>query len=263
MNALDLFAGAGGAAWAGKLLGWKTVGYVEQDEYCQKVIRQRVRDGIFDDAPIFSDVRTFDGLPYRGKVDIITAGFPCQPFSVAGRQAGENDERNMWPDTVRIIGEVRPAWCLLENVPGIINSYLGTILNDLAACGYDASWRVLSAAEVGAPHKRDRLWIMAHAERVGKLQPEGRKQDERRRARNSGQEMAYPDSSMLERQGRAVGVQSQHGDIGRSSWWETEPAVGRVVDGMADRRNRLKALGNGWVPIVAATAWEILTEIKR
>ncbi len=169
MNELALFAGAGGGLLATKwLLGWRTVCYVEYADYPVKVIKARIKDGLLDDAPIWGDVRTFDGKPWRGCVDIITAGFPCQPFSIAGKGKAENDDRNMWPDTIRVIREVRPAWCLLENVTGLLSAshgYYGQILADLAESGYDARWRVLSAAEVGAPHKRDRLWIVAYTER--------------------------------------------------------------------------------------------------
>ena len=146
-------------------LGWRTVGYVEWNDYCQRVIKARISDGLLDDAPIWDDVKTFDGTPWRGLVDVITAGFPCQPFSVAGKQQAGDDLRNGWPDTIRIIREVQPAWVFLENVPGILaasHGYFGTVLRELAESGYDVRWRVLSAAEVGAPHKRDRVWIVAH-----------------------------------------------------------------------------------------------------
>jgi DNA (cytosine-5)-methyltransferase 1 len=142
MYELALFAGAGGGLLATKhLLGWHTVCYVEINEYRIEVIKARIRDGLLDDAPIWSDIRTFDGPPWRGCVDIITAGFPCQPFSVAGKQRANDDSRNLWSDTIRIIREVKPQWCLLENVPGLLSGshgYYGQILRDLAESGYDA-----------------------------------------------------------------------------------------------------------------------------
>lgn len=165
MNELSLFTGAGGGIWGTKLLGWRTVGYVEFDDYCQKVIAQRIEDGIFDRAPIFGDIRLFASTfaeRYRGVVDVVTAGFPCQPFSLAGKRKGNLDERNMWPDTLRVIRAVQPQWCLLENVPGLLgkHGYFGQILKDLAESGFDAQWDCISAAETGAPHKRERLWIV-------------------------------------------------------------------------------------------------------
>ena len=166
MYELSLFTGGGGGVLGTHLLGWQPVGYVEIDDYAQRILRARIDDGHLPAAPIFGDVRAFlrDGYAaaYSGLVDVVTAGFPCQPFSIAGKRAGADDDRNMWPETIATIRMVRPAYCLLENVPGLLTSgYFGTVLGDLAESGYDARWRILSAAEVGAPHKRDRLWIVA------------------------------------------------------------------------------------------------------
>jgi DNA (cytosine-5)-methyltransferase 1 len=163
LRELSLFTGAGGLLGT-KLLGWQTVGYVEWEAYCQQVIAQRIADGCLDAAPVFGDIRAFlsDGYAasYTGLVDVITAGFPCQPFSVAGKQRGEADDRNMWPDTAAVIRTVRPRFVLLENVPGLLSHrYFGTVLGDLASAGYDCRWRCLSAADCGAPHRRERLWI--------------------------------------------------------------------------------------------------------
>ena len=168
MKELSLFSGAGGGVLGTQLLGWETIGYVEYNEYCQRVIRQRIEDGCLDNAPIFSDVNAFisEGYAdaYKGMVGVVSAGFPCQPFSVAGKRGAENDPRNCWPQTIDIIRRVRPRYCLLENVGGLLSRkhrYFETILKDLAESGYDARWKVISAAEVGAPHKRDRLWVVA------------------------------------------------------------------------------------------------------
>lgn len=170
MNELSLFTGAGGGILGTHgLLGWKCRGYVEWEPYCQKVIAQRIQDGILDEAPIFGDVRAFvsDGYArrYRGMVDVVTGGFPCQPFSVAGKQKAGNDERDMWPATLSVVREVRPRFVFLENVPGLLagsHGYFGRILGGLAEAGYDARWCVLGADDVGAPHRRKRLWIVAH-----------------------------------------------------------------------------------------------------
>lgn len=171
MNELALFAGAGGGLLGSILLGWRTVCYVEKDPYCISVIKARIADGYLCDAPIWDDITTFDGKPWSGSVDIVTAGFPCQPFSVAGKRKGGNDDRNMWPETIRIIREVRPTFALCENVPGLIagdHGYFGRILNDLSQSGYDARWRIVSAADVGAPHLRKRLWILANSREFGR-----------------------------------------------------------------------------------------------
>ena len=174
MRELSLFSGGGGGVYGSKLLGWQTVGYVEFTEYPQKIIAQRIKDGIFDEAPIFSDVRAFvsEGYArsYQGMVDVVSGGFPCQPFSVAGKRAGSDDSRDMWPATMEVIKIVRPSYVYLENVPGLLSAamddesgrlvhYFGAILRDLAEGGYDCRWGVLGADDVGARHHRKRLWI--------------------------------------------------------------------------------------------------------
>ena len=166
MRELSLFTGAGGGVLASHLLGWQTLGYVEYADYAQRVIAARIKDGYLPNAPIFGDVRSFisEGYAesYTGMVDVITGGFPCQPFSVAGKQAGENDPRNLWPQTIEAIRIVRPRYCFLENVPGLlVSGYFGTVLKDLHQARYDARWITLGADDVGAPHRRKRLWIMA------------------------------------------------------------------------------------------------------
>lgn len=166
MNELALFAGAGGGILGGVLSGFRTVCAVEAEPYCREVLLQRQRDGVLSMFPIWDDIRTFDGRKWRGLVDVITAGFPCQPFSNAGTRRGEDDERNMWPETIRCIREVRPERILLENVPGLVScGYLARILGDLAEAGYDSEWDCISAESVGAPHIRNRLWIVAHTAR--------------------------------------------------------------------------------------------------
>jgi DNA (cytosine-5)-methyltransferase 1 len=258
MRELSLFSGAGGGLLGTYLLGWKHIGYVEFNDYCQRVIRQRIIDGILPNAPIFGDVRTFisDGYAasYQGMVDVITGGFPCQPFSVAGKRAGAGDPRNMWPATRDCVRIVRPRHCFFENVPGLLNSgYFGTIVRDLAQGGYCVRWRILSAAELGAPHKRDRLWIVAHAE-IGK----DRRIQQPRIRTNIGagsKDVADAQSIYVQRHPHGQGQRQ----LGRSSWWAVEPDVGRVANGMASRVDRLKALGNGQVAAVARAAWELLS----
>lgn len=199
MRELSLFSGAGGGLLGTHLLGWTPIGYVEYDDYCQRVIRQRIIDGVLPNAPIFGDVRAFissgcAGL-YRGVTDVISGGFPCQPFSTAGKRLGVDDERNMWPATVECIRLIRPRYAFLENVPGILSSgYFGTILGDLAESGYSVRWRILSAAELGAPHRRDRLWVVAHcqSERARRLPVrQGRSQQASTDANGCGQDVAH------------------------------------------------------------------------
>lgn len=269
MYELSLFTGAGGGLLGTHLLGWTPVGYVEWNDYCQRIIAARIADGILPNAPIFGNIKTFIGsgyaASYTGLVDVVTGGFPCQPFSVAGKRAGADDERNMWPETINTIRIVRPKYCLLENVPGIISSgYFGAILGDLAESGFDVRWRVLSAAELGAPHKRDRLWIVANAtgEGGGRLPiQQGRSQQKSAYANGSGQDVANATGKRCH-----GGILPPPGECpaGRASVegnhpWAIEPDVGRISNGVAFRVDRLTAIGNGQVPAVARTAWELLT----
>ena len=170
-NVLDCFSGYGGFALGLRLAypdaDFRTVTYIEWDKYCQQVIQARIEDGHLDDAPIWDDIKSFDGRPWRGTVDILSAGFPCQPHSNAGLRRGADDDRNLWPDTLRIIGEVGPRLVILENVPGILVGsdgrppYGGTVVGQLSEIGYDAVWAIISAASTGAPHLRNRWWLLA------------------------------------------------------------------------------------------------------
>lgn len=146
---------------------------VELDPFCRSVLLARQRDGILPRFPIWDDVRSFDGKPWRGHVDVITGGFPCQDISSAGKRAGITGERSgLWSEFARIIGEVGPAHVIVENSPDLVTRGLGVVLGDLAARGYHARWDVLGARHVGAPHRRDRIWILAHADRGGeRVQP--------------------------------------------------------------------------------------------
>lgn len=162
---LALCAGAGGLELGIKLAvpGARLVGAVERDAYAAATLVARMEDATLDPAPLWDNVVTFDGRPWRGTVDCVTAGFPCQPFSVAGKRRGTADERWIWPDIARIVGEVRPRVVFLENVPGLVRRGLDRVAGDLAALGFDQEWDVFSAAEVGAPHLRERLFLLAHA----------------------------------------------------------------------------------------------------
>lgn len=260
--------------WASQELGHRVVCYVEREPYCVQVLQARIADGSFPDAPIWDDVFTFDGHPWRGRVDLISAGFPCQPFSVAGAQLGADDPRNGWPATARIIREVRPRYVFLENVPGLLagpgtgaNGYFGIVLGQLAEFGYDIQWSCLSAEDVGAPHKRNRLWILgalADADRSRKLQQKGRLKDVRGRPRNGdsqGRQASDARCKGLQGHGNgAIGEAPQHARAPESSWWAVEPEVVRVVHGLAKRGSQIKCLGNGQVPQCAVAAFNGLMQ---
>lgn len=242
MNELSLFSGIGGGCLASLILGHKIIGYVEKNEYCQKIIRARIDDGILHDAPIFNNIETFIDQGhcefYKGVTECVSAGFPCQPFSVAGKRQGEKDERNMWPATCEVIRRIEPRYAFLENVPGLTYSgYLGRILQDLAEIGYDAKWMHLSASDCGAPHKRERLWILAYAK------------NEQPRKYCSKRNVAYTDSEQAKRPSIAWE---------ECNPWRIESGLDRVIDGYPGRMDEIKALGNAQVPIVAARAFIIL-----
>lgn len=284
MRELSLFTGAGGGLLGTKLLGWEPIGYVEWNKYCQQVIAARVRDGFLPVAPIFTDVREFvqsgAARQYRGFADVVSAGFPCQPFSVAGKQLGADDSRNMWPETADVIRIVQPKSVLLENVPGLISAgYIGTVIGDLADLGYVGKWGVIGASDVGAPHRRKRLWVVAHTkseQRNGGSNHAGKfsEPSEVSEFGNSCREANVADTNSAQREGMrsAFGVRQEHTNACGASvaWWSQDPAddvesgVGRMVDGLASRVvrlkviNRLQAIGNGQVPFCAAKAWELL-----
>jgi len=245
MNELSLFTGAGGGLLGTKLLDWKHIGYVEINEYCQKAIRQRIDDGILDEAPIFTDVREFveSGFAdqYQGFADVVTAGFPCQPFSVAGKRKAENDERNMWPATIDTIRRVRPKYALLENVPGLISSgYFGRILGDLAESGYLFRWEVLGGFEVGNISNGERLWIVATEANSAML--EGVDIQENR--------IPNQEESFRRQFTRAVCKMLSQDDYTR---------IKRNPHDVARGMEQFKAVGNGQNPFLVKRAWGLLS----
>jgi len=262
VNELALFAGAGGGILGGYLLGWRTVCAVEYDPYAASVLVARQNDGCLPPFPVWDDVRTFDGRPWRGIVDVVSGGFPCQDISIAGAGKGIDGERSgLWREMARIIREVGPRYVLVENSPALTFRGLGRVLADLAEMGYDARWGVLGAVHAGAPHKRERIWIVAYADGFREPQSQGSERGKRRRTGNARE--TFPDTvrERLERlqQARAearAAHRSSHGSD--SGWWATEPALGRVAHGVAHRVDRIRAAGNGQVPAVVRLAWETL-----
>jgi DNA (cytosine-5)-methyltransferase 1 len=282
-------------------MGWRTIGYVEINPYCQKVLRQRIDEGYLDNAPIFGDIRTFIGEGYadgyKGLVNLVTAGFPCQPFSVAGKKRGKEDSRNLWPETIECIRRIRPEFLFLENVPGLLtNRYIRRIYGELAEIGYNARWLVLGADDVGAPHRRKRWWCLGYTEHSGLHETEIPRSTKKRNRDNkagenetskskgsswkhekladinSDQDVANPHCAGRKEQCRAGAMEKENITIKRESeitWWNIDPAdlpetqvksrLGRVAYGVANRVDRLKAIGNGQVPAVVRRAWELLT----
>jgi DNA (cytosine-5)-methyltransferase 1 len=165
LRELALFAGGGGGILGGKLLGWRTVCAVERNAYATQILAQRQNDGSLETFPIWSDICSFDGRPWRGLVDVVSGGFPCQDISAAGKGAGITGGRSgLWKEFKRIIGEVRPSFAFVENSPLLVSRGLDVVLGDLTEIGYDTEWCIVSAADVGAPHLRERCWILAHSD---------------------------------------------------------------------------------------------------
>jgi DNA (cytosine-5)-methyltransferase 1 len=248
---LSLFTGAGGGVLASKLLGWTTVGYVEINEYCQKVLRQRIADGILDAAPIFGDIRKFisEGYAasYQGMVDVLTAGFPCSDISIVGKGGGIQGEKSgLWKETAECIRIIQPKRVLLENSPALTYRGLGQVLGDLARMGFDARWGVLSGAKCGAPHLRKRIWIVSDAFGIGR---NGLEKDEEGRCARINSSCFEPWRNI-----------QAHLRIPMATFFDN-PMCGvlRNDDGLAEGMDRLEASGNGQVPIVAASAWKILS----
>ena len=283
-RAIHLFAGAGGGLLGGLLLGWRTVCAVEINQFCRDVLVARQNDGTLDPFPIWDDVRDFDGRPWRGRCDVLCGGFPCQNISPLGDRAGiRGDQSCLWCEFARLIGEIQPGWVFAENSADLVKLGLDVVLRDLASLGYDAEWECLSAAELGAPHIRDRVWVLGRKVEVpvrggvreagadgvetgprgGRTTPydavrvladayaHGRK--EPRRAVAAAQEVHSAELPRADASGRTL----------RCEWWAHEPGVRRVADGVANVVDRLEALGNGQVPYVAARAFTDLASRFR
>lgn len=269
LRELALFAGAGGSILAGRELGWRTVCAVEFDRYRQSVLVARQNDGSTDPFPIWDDIRTFDGNPWRGLVDVVSGGFPCQDISVAGGGRGITGERSgLWSEMARIISEVRPPIAFMENSPMLVSRGLARVLGDLASLGYDATWGVLGASSIGAWHRRERIWILAaDPHKMRELQPQWPEREERRRvaygtAKDADTHEVGCKAGRRTKTSRTVagaGAVREH----RRSPWPAEPDVVRMVHGVANGLDRVEALGDGWVPQCAAEAFRRLAERMR
>jgi len=277
LREMALFAGAGGGILGGHMHGWRTVCAVEWDTYAACILAARQNDGILPTFPIWDDVQTFDGTKWRGLVDVVSGGFPCTDISAAGKGAGITGKQSgMWKHMARIINEVRPGFAFVENSPLLVGRGAAMVIGDLTEMGYDCEWCIVSASDVGAPHQRDRFWLKAkwrgqlsHTD----LQHDKRRPESHESISTSGKAWAELDGcnsnvayTNSERRRLWQTNRENAEDVGQSSasqtgfdWWHVEPDVGRVAHGVAARVDRLKAIGNGQVPAVAATAWSILS----
>ena len=278
LRTMHLFAGAGGGILADILLGHQPVCAVEINSYCQQVLAARQEDGSLPFFPIFDDVTKFDGTKWRGLIDIVAGGFPCTDISVAGGGAGiEGENSGLWKEQKRIVCEVEPRKVYLENSPALTIRGLGVVLADLAELGFDAKWGVFSCADVGGVHLRKRIWVVATntkvVQRDGSSDNRKNSQCKEPQFRNGAGKINAADNWSE----RVEGIkQKQVYRFTRFPWGEDvrgiedlrnrpdlpEPLIRRINNDVAFGMDRLKAIGNGQVPRVAATAWTILNETK-
>jgi len=306
---LALFNGIGGFQLAADWVGWENVAHVEIDDWCNRIVKQH-----FPKSICYTDIKKFDGTIYRGTIDIISGGFPCQPFSVAGNQRGEEDNRYLWPEMLRVISEIKPAFVVGENVYGIVSLSLDQVLSDLEAIGYTTETFIVPACAVNAPHRRDRVWIIGYTKHAGfNGTKNGKGSSERGNGNKKGQNeicepkrptlsrndvanthngfseqqeeeiqtgrnatdniygnAAYTNSNGQQRQGKLGGRlrteqseerkinRTKHEDKFKRNWFEVASELCRVDDGLPNRVDRIKGLGNAIVPQVA---FQIFTAI--
>ena len=251
----SLFSGIGGfdlaAAWAGIPTLWQ----VEIDPYCRAVLQKH-----FPEAKIHEDIKKIK----KGElepVDIISGGFPCQPFSVAGKRRGKADDRYLWPEMLRIISEIRPTWAICENVPGIISMEPDNCISDLEAEGYEVQTFIVPACAVDAPHRRDRVWIVAHSNGGGLPEPcICEEQQGRTKTIRTSQNLADAACELLDRNRE---TRRRRGEFTDGCRWLPEPGVGRVAHGVPRRVGRLRALGNAIVPQVAYQIFKTIMEVEN
>jgi len=239
--ALDLFSGIGGFALAGEAAGFEIGAFCEVDPFCRAVLSKH-----WPGVPIHPDIRSLRGRDWDRTPDIVWGGFPCQPYSVAGKRRGSSDDRDLWPEMRRVIDEFRPRWVCAENTPGFVGLGLDQAWSDLEDLGYEVGSVVLPALGVGAPHIRQRLFIIAHSEVVADTPRElfdgsGPSGTAGWNELANGDRPSVPGRELLE--GR------QREPAPRPAQWVVEPDVGRVAHGVPHRVDRLKALGNAVVPL--------------
>lgn len=293
MKFLDLFSGIGGFSLGLERAGMETVAFCEYDKKCQLVLKKH-----WPEVPIYDDVRTLTGKRIAeeiGAIDLICGGFPCQPFSLAGKREGAEDDRHLWPEYFRLIQEIRPRWVIGENVAGLINMGLDQVLSDLESEDYSCQTLVIPACAVNAPHRRDRVWIVGHSESRYAGQPKEQPENNQNREDTQGfggrfrDEFGGPGQNVPDtmRSGRDNGsrgridTKESQGSArkwvrmrddsltkgnsvnGKCEQWDVESRVGRVANGVPNRLERLKQLGNAVVPILVEVLGNAIMEIER
>lgn len=275
MKMLDLFTGIGGFSLAAHWMGWETIAFVEWNPFCQKVLKKN-----FPNVPVYGDIKQFDGTKYNRTIDLICGGFPCQPFSTAGNRKGKNDDRYLWHEMLRVIKEVKPTWIVGENVAGLLTmengSILDGILTDLENEGYQTQTFIIPACAVQAPHRRDRVWIIAYSNEcasrrnAGKLpRTNGQSRVQKRQSIQPpcqpDNDVANPNSQRSEWTECAISGFNQFDWT--THWYEVATKLCGTHDGISarldkNRAKRLKALGNAVVPQVVFEIFKAIEQIE-
>ena len=289
MNHLDLFSGIGGFSLALEKVGFKTIAFCERDKYCRLLLQKHWKG-----VKIYDDIKKMGTKDIKEPVDILTGGFPCQPYSVAGKQKGTNDDRYLWPEMFRVIKEVKPTFIIAENVRGLINIQDGmvfeTVCSDLESEGFEIQTFIIPAAGVGAPHKRERVWIVGYSKHNGSLTSKIERRDNKINDRAEEGENTTLQPERTSRSGNNVTMENsgcelyerssirgkdedetrkeitnQHQRSSSTSWrsWEFEPDVGRVANGVPGRAHRLRGLGNAIIPKIAEEIGRSIWKITK
>jgi len=289
MNHLDLFSGIGGFSLGLEKVGFKTIAFCEREEYCRMLLQKHWKG-----VKIYNDIKKLEGQDIKEPVDILTGGFPCQPYSVAGKQKGTNDDRYLWPEMFRVIKEVKPTFIVAENVRGLINIQDGmvfeTVCSDLESEGFEIQTFIIPAAGVGAPHKRERVWIVGYSKYNGSLTSKIERRDNKINDRAEEGENTTLQPERTSRSGNNVTMENsgcelyerssirgkdedetrkeitnQHQRSSSTSWrsWEFEPDVGRVANGVPGRAHRLRGLGNAIIPKIAEEIGRSIWKITK
>jgi DNA (cytosine-5)-methyltransferase 1 len=278
MNVLDLFSGIGGFSLGLERAGFKTVAFCEVDKNCHKVLKKN-----WPDVPIFTDVKTLKGSDINEPIDVICGGFPCQDISFAGKGAGLEGERSgLWWEFHRLIKEIKPKWVIAENVSALRSRGLDKVLSSLNEVGYDAEWHCIPASSVGAPHQRDRIWILAYPNNSRSRTPECNFDSDREKIEQERNNKSFigisgcgediSNSNEFGTQIQIAGEYSSEQVLRGSSetwrarvgeFWSIEPSVGRVANGVSNRSHRIKQLGNAVVPQIPQLIGECINETYK
>jgi DNA (cytosine-5)-methyltransferase 1 len=271
MNILDLFSGIGGFSLGLERAGMRTVAFCEIDPHARKVLNKH-----WPDVPVFTDVSTLTKDDLNEQIDVIAGGFPCQDISTAGLGAGLSGSRSgLWFQFHRLIKEIQPRYAIIENVSVLRSRGLDQVLWSLSEVGYDAEWHCIPASAVGAPHRRDRIWIVAyprHRRRGNVWAFEGGENSQGERPTNTSalsrpsiEPNLLADTNSAHSEGRRLssGTYAQYANTVSAGWWETEPAVGRVANGLPGQSHRLKQLGNAVVPQIPELIGRAIMEYER